>query len=284
MRTPDIMVVPDAGGARAGAVTWWRLSSATDYDNLRVAWEAAGFPANELPAPPSDASALRRALEMFKEDAHTLIRSVPRKQAAFAVVDEEAGEDECLEYEVRFEVWIDYDASAIQFDRDVDDELAEKLVQRFEQERRTLHHGDVSSWLVKRAYAHAVVALRETGGVYFVPETQTERWAAFAKVIESVGVGTVYQVPAMKTDKAVEAIMAAVIAEAGSEVAKLEEELQDIESLGARSLKARAKAVATIGDKLRTYEELLGQKIGDLSQRLQEIDARVVDATFAVGG
>lgn len=277
MQKPDIMVVPDAQ-ANAGAITWWKIKSATNYDDLRTAWELAGFPANELPAPPSDSSALRRALEPLRTDAHTLIRSVPGRDA-FALVDEYVDDDTGeLEYDVRFSLWIDYEANCLEFDREVTDELADGIIERFEAERRTLHHSELSSWLVKRAYAHSVVALRETGGVYFVPNT--DRWTKFAGVVESAGVGTVYLVPAMRTEKAVEAIMAAVISDAGAEVEKLEKALEDIDTMGTRSLKARARAVAEVGEKLRLYEDLLGRQVGDLAARLQQIDARVVEATL----
>lgn len=264
-----IIVVPD--GKNAGLVTWWRLSGTINYDALTEAWASAGLDAGELPDPPSDSEALKRAI-IDMRGPHTLIRQLPNVMG-FAVVDE-SFDDGDPEYEMRFKLWLDYDALEMRFDPAVDAEQVREINERFATARRELVASDLSSWLVRRVWKASAVALRDTGGIYFVPETQARAWEEFADVFHKVGASRVHVIPAMKSERAVEAVMAAVIAETEAEVAAVLKRIENGE-LGGRALKTQAAKCDAMADKLRTYEQLLGVRMGDMQRLVQEADARV---------
>lgn len=278
MKTEGLMVVPDHHG-RAGSVTWWRLQGSVNYDRLIAVWARHGFPEADLPPPPSDAAALRRTLEAFR-GPQTLVRAVPT--GGFAVVDEEYNEaDEVLEYETRFTVWIDYESSSMTFDREVDDDVANSVIESFERLRRELQATDLSAWMVRRAKALSAIALRDTGGIYFVPEPSAEAWSVFADVVAEVSASRVYELPALKTERAVEALMDAVLAEASEEAAKLEEAIDALDAApSARAVKAKAAKCEAIATKLELYEDLLGRRVGDVGERLARLEARIVEASL----
>lgn len=277
-KVEGIVFVPDHEG-RAGAVTWWRLSGDVVYAELERVWVEAGFAAEDLPSPTSDSVALRRAVDHFR-DNQTMVRAHP--DGGFAVVDEYVDDDTGdLEYEVRFHVWIDYEDRTLSFDRTVADELADQVLDAFEKYRGRLASNDLSSWMVRRAKALNAVALRDTGGIYFIPEPAAPTWSAFADVVSKVSASRVYELPALKTDRAVEALLEAVVAEAAEETRKLEEALDSADEHTQRGLKGKASRCKAIADKLRLYEELLGVRATDVGQRLVELDARIVEATLA---
>jgi len=276
-----LMVVPEHQG-RAGAVTWWRLQGDVDYATLERVWVEAGFAVEDLPSPTSDSVALRRALERYR-DSKTLVR--PHPTGGFSVVDELYDEEsEELDYTTRFTAWIDYEAQSLLFDREVDDEIADAIVAAFEEQRGRLSASDLSSWMVRRARALSAVALRDTGGIYFIPEPTAPTWSAFADVVAQVSASRVYELPALKTERAVEALLEAVIAEAAEETRKLEEALDAADEHTARGLKGKASRCKAIADKLRLYEDLLGVRMPNISERVTELDARIVEATLVAAG
>jgi hypothetical protein len=270
----DITVVAEHTGT-AGAVTWWRLSGVIDYDRLVAEWKAAGFPLCDLPAPPSDTSALRRALEVYRA-ANTLVRSLPG--GGYAIVDEDfaGGDNDDPEYEVRFKVWIDEQEMALSFDREMDEAELDVIHDTFMRCRRELHHQDVSAWLVKRCKAVQSIGLRDTGGIYFVPEQFAPTWSLLADLLARCSASRIYEIPALKNDRAVEAIMEAVINDAADHVAKLTKAL-DEKDLGERGLRGKATKCEALATKLRLYEELLGRKMEAITARVQEVDARISD-------
>lgn len=274
----DLIVVPDHAG-RCGAITWWRLSGTLNYDALVAEWAAADLPSSELPSPPSDTDALKRAL-MPLRGPRTLIRTLP--SGGYAVVDEtfEDGEHGDPDYEVRFKVWIDYDVMEMKFEPAIDEGEVESITERFAASRRELDAVDLSSWLVRRAYKVDAVALRDTGGIYFVPEQRAADWSKFADIVHKLSGSRVYEIPALKTTRAVEAIMSAVIAETQAGVEALAKKL-DAGELSERGLKAQAKRCEELADKLRTYESLLGVKIGDMHGVLTQVDGRITEMLLA---
>lgn len=280
MTKTDLVVVPDHAG-RCGSITWWRLSGTLNYDALEEAWLAAGLEPGELPSPPSDADALKRAL-MPLRGPRTLLRTLPQG-AGFAVVDESFVDndgDVDPEYTVRFKTWIDYDALELRFEPELDVEQVQAIADRFAAARRELDATDLSSWLVRRVNKHDSVALRDTGGIYFVPEHRAKDWSAFADVMHKVSASRVHEIPALRSDRAVEAVMAAVIADAEASIAALTKRIEssDITERGLRSQAARCGQIA---DKLRTYEELLGVRMNDMRKVVEETDAHIAALLIA---
>lgn len=275
-----VVVVPDLG-SRAGAMTWWRLSGVLDYDTLKQKWSEADLPPNELPALPSEHTALRRALANHRRGPRTLLRSLPG--GGFAVVDEEFDadynvEDEDPEYSVRFKVWLDMDELAMKFDRNMPEQEGRAITSAYVRARRELHATDLSAWLVRRVTALNAVGLRDTGGIYYVPENAAARWSALADLLKAISTSRIFEVPALRTDRAVEAIMDAVLTETTEGLQTITQALDArADEMTARGLRGKIGACEKLAQKLALYEHLLGARQQAMASQIQEVRARAVE-------
>lgn len=269
-----LTVVTDHTG-RAGAVTWWRLSGTVDHAALAAAWTRAGFDEAKLPAAPGNSAALRRALDTFR-GPHTLIRTLPK--SVYAVVTEAVQDGEDPVYEVQYKVWIDMDELEIRFDREVDTATVDTIFNAFCKTRQELHPVDISAWLVRAARELSSVGLRDTGGIYFVPEQNAAVWSRIAAVLGEVK-QQVFELPALKTDSAVAAIMESVITDTTTAVAQLTDALNN--TPGSRALRSKAAACEALAAKLRLYEDLLGTKLTAMHESVAAVDVRITDMLLA---
>jgi len=145
-----------------------------------------------------------------------------------------------------------------------------------------LSAGDISSWLVDLAYRVKAVSLRDTGGIYFVPSPALVQWHTIMGVIRAVSGHQMFEVPALKSDEAVDAILDAVTTEAKEEIAKLEAALAS-DTMGARGLSNRSDRAKTMLDKLKSYEALLGKGAANINERLEELQVELATAALAAG-
>ena len=277
----------------AGVIAWWRLKDTVDIDALQAKWIAAGLSAERLPVPPTPEQGIRRALKEL-EGKRLMVRPLVAK-GTYAVVSESVvadGGSGALEHHTLFRAKVDL-AGRITFDPDlsnlhVSQASTEKWrVAMMQEEIRTaytsfvssLSSGDVSNWLVRLAYEVQAVSLRDTGGIYFVPATALDEWRTITGVLRAVSQHSLYEVPALKSAEAVEAILAAISLEANEEIAKLELALEE-SSLGARGLKTRAARAAGMEAKLRAYETLLGRGAAAIVTRLEELQVQLATAAL----
>lgn len=276
MADAGLIVVPD-GTKAAGVVTWWTLHGTIEYETLEREWLEAGREARYLPALPSDRVSLKRALASM-EGPKTRVEVLP--DSVYALVDLKfdmsAGIAE-PEYTVRFKVWFDDEDSTICYDRDLPNDVVDAVEAAFLQARGQIQATDLSSWLVKVVALHSAVALRPTGGIYFIPQTAAPQWTAFAEMLERMSASRVFEVPAMQSVKAVDAILAAVTIEAQAELDAIAKALEENE-MTVRGLKGRATRLDATGKKLKLYEDLLGARVQALHDAIEAIDARIVEA------
>lgn len=84
------------------------------------------------------------------------------------------------------------------------------------------------------------------------------------------------EVPSLRSDEAVEAILAAVKEEVDRTYAQVEEDLG--KGLGSRALEGRVKVVADTLAKVERYGAILGRSVEDFTARLVPLQAQVMDA------
>jgi hypothetical protein len=121
------------------------------------------------------------------------------------------------------------------------------------------------------------VALRDTGGVYFVPPVGLERLDRICKVLGETSRHAVHRVKALRTEDAVAGILDAITVEADVEYASMSSDLTKGE-LGSRGLTTRAEQCEHIEGKVARYEELLGVKLDQLRTRLEGLRANITVA------
>jgi len=280
---PEIYAVPDA--ERAGAIVYWRLSGTVDALKLTEAWQDAGLADALLPETPTPDAALRRAV--YEQKARRrLVRKLPNGKG-WAIVEEKIEGDD-LAYAVGLRVTLNkIGRVALHADEDKSDlasvqVIGGEIVNAFDQHLDHFSASDISAWLVHFAAKCGAVSLRERGGIYFVPRDTLPYWRKAVAAIASASDHSCYEIPALKSDEAVDAILDAVMREAQSATDAMADELETGE-LQARALCNREEQCTAILAKLKQYEALLGRNMGTLTARVDDLKADIAIAALAVG-
>jgi hypothetical protein len=253
--------------AGAGALTYWTLSGELDPAALAEGWEDAGLEESKLPSPPSSTVALSRAVRE-QQSRHRLVR---KTRDGYAIVNEKvAGND--LDYGV--ELHVSLDAAGRVTGTPAEHIAIEQVRSDYDHHLGVCTAEDIGAWLCRLVREHDGVALRDTGGFYYVPPTRLEAWKQATRLLGAVSTHKVYLVPAMRSEDAVEAILAAVQGEAEAEAAQVEKELEGA-SLGERALSTRESRLHEVEAKVGRYEALLGVTLERFRERLKVLQAGV---------
>lgn len=288
----DIVVTPEAAGT-AGCVSYWRAGGTVSIEALRKAWEKAGLDTGLLRKAPEPETALRRAVVDLADRVSIVINSKEAERrtlvrptaevSTWAIVEEIVEEGEAPSYTTLAIVSFDAGQPHVQ-QIGGSDEQVESITTRV-QAGFDAHHGlydpaDITTWLVKLAYTHRAVTLRDSGGVYFIPRGSMEFWNKAADALEAASYQAhkVFRIPAMKNAEAVAAIVDAVTAEAEQIARQIDEQVNA--GLGARALETRKATVHALLEKIGAYEELVGQQL-KVRERVEALGAAVAAAALA---
>ena len=281
----DLMVTPEALGV-CGSVSYWRASGSVSIATMAKAWDAAGLDVALFRKAPEPETALRRAvLDLAKRETindkserRVLIR--PQKEAStWAVVEEIVQEGAKPVYTPLVIVSFD-GTSGPRVEQSLGSyaqtlQIEATLKAAYFAQQGLFAPEDITGWLVKLAYGHGAVTLRDSGGVYFIPRPAMEFWNKAADAIQSASAHKVFRIPAMRNDEAVAAIIDAVTQEAEQEAQKINDEI--MAGLGDRAIETRKDRIAALLTKVGSYEELVGQKM-KISERLESLQASVATA------
>jgi hypothetical protein len=267
--------------ATAGAISWWRLSGTIDEYNLQQAWKAAGLDEKLLPHSPSASRILRRVLREH-ENKTTLVRSVAQEVYALARRADENDKLRFVEFLRARATESEVDGVDLQIESE-DTKLAAEIRSSFECGRGKLDASDVSGWLCDLVKELKAVSLRDMGGIYFIPFSAVATWQKIIGVLRALSGHFFAEVPALRSDEAVDAILDAVIREAKAEADELERDLEDPEKLGTRAFKTRATRCEEMSEKVKTYEALLEVNMEPLRERLRSLQANIAAAILAGG-
>jgi len=269
-----------SGAAATGVVTYWQLAGRTERARLEAAWAQAGLPADALPAKTTPRVALQRALAEFA-DKDTLVRPSDDPMT-FAVLKREKDSRGkpvfVTEWEARLATPDTDDPICARPDgNDVSEDISETVVLAFRRELRTIHHHDISAWLVEWARKCHAVSLRDSGGFYYIPEAHAPTWRAVGDALASASRSKVYEIAAMSGDKAAEAVVDALTREVRTVVETIDE---GIGKQGLRALKGRERELSTYEAKIASFESALGVKLDALRGQLTELGGRVTAAVM----
>lgn len=274
---PSIVAVTDAHRDTCGAVTWWKLSGEIELHGLSLAWSNAGLDADLLPPEPSPAKRIRRAVDKVARGmpGRHLVRPLAG-QMSWAIVDETATQKD-LDYKVVLRARIDGELLDIETQN-----VEGGALLRVAYDHYGIHltSNDISRWLLRTMDRMKAVGLRQGGGIYFVPQGRVAELRELAEILGGVSGHAVYEVPALKSEEAVRAILHAVLDEADQELGYIEGEVAE-RDLGKKALKTREKRCETLLSKVGEYEQLLGKNMDGLRERTEGLKANIVAAVFA---
>jgi hypothetical protein len=271
-----LIAVPDyKSDLLTGAIIWWHLTGAVNSERLRQEWQARGLDAKLFPDLPTPGYALHHTAKKLSEQRR-LARPLEGKKG-WALVHEHADGDG-LDYDMGCRMKLDANDDVVV--DPPDHALAKEIKATFERLLREYDHHLIGRWLRDMSRAHRAVCLRETGGVFFVPRDQVESIKRYFAALHTASACRVYEVPAMRSEEAVEAVMDAVAREAEQEAAEMEKALSEME-LGERALQGRAARCQQMIEHVESYEELLGRGLDKLKKRIEDLKANAVAAALS---
>ena len=265
----SIIAVQDA--KTAGCVSYWTLGAAKIAD-LAAAWQSAGLDADDLPNAPSPDRCLAHAIKELTE-TRRLARPLPGGEG-WALVDERVTAGTELEYAEVLRAKVGDQGLEI---KPTDHPLAAPLEAAYRNEEGTYDPGMLSEWMTRMARRRKAVGLRDTGGVYFLPQPEAELWRKMARTLESCSSSKVYEIPAMRSEEAVKAILASVAREVEQAAADIASKIETYGARGLRNCEARCVEVQAI---VSSYEAILGESLADLKAKLETLQGEVVAAAL----
>ena len=288
----QLAIVKGYEGA-AGAVVWWTLRGDIDLVKLREAWELEGMDPARLPQNPSAPIVVARALVALLGQGQELrpIRKLPLWEVETAGIARDSQDRETVTHakDARIELAAnngDAPQTLAQLLRvesfnEAGDRLELELPAKAEAMQSILNPNDVSSWLTDYANRLHAASLRSRGGFYFIPKDRMGDWTAMVEVLKIVSAHTIYSLPAMDCQEAVNVILEVVASEAGAAMDEVVEYLAGTPST--KGLNAWERDLQVLKAKVQHYTELLGRALPELEEREKFIRAGISAARLTMG-
>lgn len=260
----------DIEAKAAGRIVWWTLSGDVNRDALALALAGEGS-AFEAPPEPSPKVAITRAAhevaKAMRGDAHQT------KQGAWCIVGKASKEDggATLAYPINLEAVLGADYRPVVTG---DDPAA--FLAAFDAARASLASIDVGNWLCDVLTRVGAVALRERGGIYFVPRDAVAKWERVTRALASASGHKIHAMPAMRTADAVDAILSAITADTERQCDETNAEIRgddEHKPLGKRGLANRHQEMQGLLERLARYEDILGTRLDGLRTGIENVRA-----------
>lgn len=290
--TTQITAITNEMKDAAGLMVWWELTGMVDMDDLREALTQAGLdPEEYMPQAPSLDVALARAAAAALTSKRQLLRPLSRRGAWEVVLEKveiveagasNAGTERCT-YTSQITGWVEKAGETRHVVVQGDPTMRDQVLAKVKFYENVLTPTDFSSWLLSRANKMHAIGLRDRGGFYFIPRDRVDEWKKLVEVVRACSQHHCREIPAMKTDEAVDAILSSVSAEARAELDRIETWLQNPEH-STRGLNSEERTALKLREKLDHYCQILGRQVPDLEARLERLTGTIQAARLVKKG
>ena len=268
----NIVAVNDA--KVAGRIVYWSLGGEVSAASLQQVWLDANLDAKLLPNEPSEHVALKRAVQN-QATKRLLARPVNHGKTWLLVEETPNGSD--ADYSVRCKSVLGQDGK---LNISGDNGFISRIQDDYNKFLNYFDPSDIGNWLVSLAYRCKAVSLRSRGGVYFIPAVNVGYFDEYVNVLRSVAPEcNVYQIPALESSEAVEAILAAVQREAAEAVSEIEADISGDASNTVK--KNRRKALAELTEKVSFYENLLSANLSSLQEKISSLSFSLAESLLS---
>mgnify|MGYP003632057327 CR=1 FL=1 len=127
------------------------------------------------------------------------------------------------------------------------------------------------------------VALRDRGGLYWLPQSKMATFGDVARVVQNAGSNSVYTVRTAHDTESVRAICDALTNEVNSELDTINADIMggDIKK---RAMKSRQERAVNLRSQVAEYESILGTALDSLKDRCDEADTAAATTILAAFG
>lgn len=278
------LIATNEEATSSGAIIYWRLGGNVQATRLRNAWIAAGLDEDLLPPKPDALAALKRVLKSIETDeirVDSVERDTTHGKRGLAVLKKNKMSTGHAMWVTQWQALLDTDdqlAFVTVDGEEFDADIAELISAQYAQERGILPHTAMSVWMVSLIEKCNAVALRDSGGIYFVPKWHLPRWRSFVNVVKTVSKTKPFEIPAMSSESAAEAVLDALTQDCDTFINKVEGELGNV---GVRALQTRENLLKTMANKLEAYTDIIGGKVTGLRSKLETLQGHLSTALIA---
>ena len=256
-----------------GRITFWDLSGDVDLDALVAALgDVVKHPENPTPK-----VSLHRAVDECARRHNLEVRH--RGAGMWDIVGEPVEDNRQLVYPIETSARLMTKADGIGNDVGISTtgKYDMEVLADYSKARGVLATTDIGNWLCDTLTTLGGVPLRDRGGVYFVPQDRVATWERVTTALQACSLHKVHRVPAMRSQDAVEAILAAVTADTRKACQTIAEDIGSA-TLGKRALETRENQTADLLERLDRYEGLLGTRLDELRTAIDETRSAVAVA------
>ena len=279
-----------------GAVVFWRLAKSTNREEVQAGLDGLGLE-QYAPEPRSPLACLRAVLPdvypAASKDAKHSTRPIKNGSGkGFAVVRERPNEAHHAG-----QPWGEVVATAALDDKAIlwldpeDWDNRERIRAGMRSAAEWLTSASVGSALVKLVEEHCDgVALRPSGGVYWVREDRLEEWTRIAEVFEKASAqadkdgnpaspNAIYVLKVLADEQMVRAVGDALTAEITLEATMIQAEIANGD-LKEQACLSRLKRVGALESKVKRYEAAFASPLDTLRDALTHVGVAVAQATI----
>lgn len=258
----------------AGAIVFWSFGAASHLNRLQDCLECHGF-TKHCPERMTDGAALKAALaEEFP--AHKVFPIV-KDDNAFEVVRirEDDGQKNRYEHVLSASVTL----RKVETSGDVDEQNS-RIQSSFDSLVSMVPVSQLTRCMVSIVSELGGMSMKPSGGVYWLPEQNWDRWVALVDDVTDCGSKNRFDACRVVLDSnCIEAVRQALTNEIEREAKAIHETITDPES-GTRAAKTARKRAESLRDKILSYEDSFGLVLSELHTAMDNATTIEATATF----
>ena len=269
------------GGHHLGDVVFWQLVDAqVDRVTLESLWRDAGLDAALLPEEPTAERALKQAVreaQVGHRDRLIRLGLDTETEIVFAIVHEHRDDAGNVTYQQEGRVHLDRASEAITSDVH-GHEIVQAVFASYRILRTTHTADDVRRAIVKALGSWAAVALRDGGGIYWIPSVYAADLRRLQGAVEKIGSSRVHVLPVHQSQDADRALGEIATASLEAELATLQSEISSFLAAPpdrVSTLTRRLDAFEALRDRAKLYRNVLSIQATDLDLQLDRMTATV---------
>lgn len=275
-----------------GAIVYFKLGEDSDHNLVEWGFNKLNL-GGYIPNKNTSNAALRSALTKTYGSRRTKIDALDgnRGFAVAQVSGDVLNDVQTLDYEVKFCVQVPTTSHMIPFQNPktgeiFDPPLAQDCKNRFWEEMDKVPSRNLSSSLVNIIHGPLNgICLKDTGGIYWIPETSVPVWQALSLILEQASSRNVlYKISSSIDEDSVKAICDALTSAVESELSQINDEIIGGKLKQKRAYESRRNRSVELNDKVKSYRKILGVALEDLSEQCEDSDMAACAAIFSTFG
>ncbi len=278
----DIAKLTASNGEHVGDILWWSLAEArVPVAKLAALWRAEGMDIGLLPEVPSNEKAMKVAKALVQTGkAVTLKFTKDDDDELHLVIIEyrQVGDGDVDPVQVNKVVLFKKNGALVVTDKQ--DPVILEIQAQYTLALTTHTPDDVRRCLVRAIGCYAAIALREKGGIYWVPRTYAAKLRDLERVVAQIGDSKLYVLPVHNTVEGKANLSAVVAGSLETELEALKQELKNFvhgKSPREETLKRRIEIYDELKARATMYKAILDVNVLDITDDLDAMGGIIED-------